>query len=159
MRTQHTTTSDASVVTLTGDISAADTDRLRGAAYKALASSAEAHRHASASQVQLHGATGGDRQRDHAGDLLVDASAVTSFDDAAMAALSSARTRARHLGAQLVVIDQVDGALSLSLRRTGLAFRFPRFESVEAATASMEQARSARARLDMPLEAEWRAAR
>ena len=57
------------------------------------------------------------------------------------------------------MIDQVDGALSLSLRRTGLAFRFPRFESVEAATASMEQARSARARLDMPLEAEWRAAR
>ncbi|TNM67296.1 hypothetical protein FHN55_10885 [Streptomyces sp. NP160] len=159
MKILHATTGDASVVTLSGDIGASDTDRLRGAAYEALAASADAHRHASASQVQLHGTTGGDRQRDHAGDLLVDASAVTSFDDAAMAALSSARTRARHLGAQIVVTDQVDGALSLSLRRTGLAFRFPQFESLEAATAFLEQARAARIRLDMPMEAKWRAVR
>lgn len=159
MKILHSTTGDASVVTLSGDIGASDTDRLRGAAYEALASSADAHRRTSPSQVQANGVTGGDRQRDHARDLLVDASAVTSFDDAAMAALSSARTRARHLGAQIVVIDQVDGALSLSLRRTGLAFRVPRFESLKAAAAFLEQAHAARIRLDMPMEAKWRAVR
>lgn len=159
MRAQHTANSVASVMTLTGEITAADTDRLRAQAYEALALSGEEHRRASLLQAPMDGAAGGDRQRTHAGDLLVDAVSVTSFDDAAMAALSSARTRARYLGAQVVVIDQVAGALSLSLRRTGLAFRFPRFESLEAATAHLEQARRARSRKDTPMEARWRAAR
>lgn len=159
MTTQNTTTSVASVMTLTGDITAADTDRLRAQAYEALALSAEEHRRASTPQAPVDRAAGGDWQRAHAGDLLVDAVSVTSFDDAAMAALSSARTRARYLGAQVVVIDQVTGALSLSLRRTGLAFRFPRFESLEAATAHLEQARTTRSRKDTPMEARWRAAR
>lgn len=156
MRTQHHTpdTGTSTTLTVQGQVAADDTDRLRGAAYEALADSAEVHRRAGADDA---GADAGQR-RGHAGDLVIDARAVTSFQDAAMAALSSARLRARHLGASVVVVDAADGALGLSLRRTGLAFRFPRYDSIEEALTTLEQAHRVRSRLDMPMEARRRAA-
>ena len=162
MRTEHHTTGTSASTTLTvqGRVSNDDTDRLRGAAYEALADSAEVHRRAGTADPDgADGAGAGvGQRRGHAGDLLVDARAVNSFEDGAMAALSSARTRARHLGASVVVVDAADGALGLSLRRTGLAFRFPRYDSVEEALASLQQARQVRSRSDTPMEARWRAA-
>lgn len=162
MRTEHHTTGTSASTTLTvqGQVSADDTDRLRGAAYQALADSAEVHRRADAANTaDPDGAgVGAGQRRGHAGDLVVDARTLTGFQDGAMAALSSARMRARHLGASVVVVDAADGALALSLRRTGLAFRFPRYDTVEEALASLEQARQVRSRLDTRPEDRWRTA-
>jgi len=132
----HTTVPQPSphqVLEVSGPVTPADTDHLRGWCYHALTEPS-------------------------GGDLVVDVRAVTSFDDAAMAALSSGRLRARHLARHLVLVDAVDGPLATSLRRTGLAFRFPRYDTPELAAQALASERTARASHDLPQEARWRAA-
>ena len=136
MHVTHSTVPQPSphqVLVLSGPVAPADTDHLRGWCYRALTEPS-------------------------GGDLVVDVRAVTAFDDAAMAALSSGRLRARHLARHLVVVDAVDGALATSLRRTGLAFRFPRYDSPELAAHALAAERTDRASHDLPQEARWRAA-
>jgi anti-anti-sigma regulatory factor len=58
-------------------------------------------------------------------DLLLDARQVSAFDDAALPALTAARSRAKHLRRHLVVLEAPGGAVNASLRRSGLLFRFP----------------------------------
>lgn len=135
MHVTHTTAAQPAphqVLTLSGPVGPADTDHLRGWCYHALTEPS-------------------------GGDLVLDVRAVTAFDDAAMAALSSGRLRARHLARHLVLVDAADGALATSLRRTGLAFRFPRYDSPELAAQALASDRSDRASHDLPQEARWRA--
>jgi anti-anti-sigma regulatory factor len=66
-------------------------------------------------------------------DLLLDARQVSAFDDAALPALTAARSRAKHLRRRLVVLDAPSGAVNASLRRSGLLFRFPVYPDASAA--------------------------
>jgi anti-anti-sigma regulatory factor len=78
-------------------------------------------------------------------DVLLDAHEVSAFDDAALPALTAARSRAKFIRRHLVVLDGEDGAVSASLRRSGLRFRFP----VYAGAAEAHQGLAAgRAELD-----------
>lgn len=136
MQVTHTTVPQPvphQLLALRGRVAPADTDHLRGWCYHALTDP-------------------------DGGDLVVDVREVTSFDDAAMAALSSGRLRARHLARHLVLVDAADGTLALSLRRTGLAFRFPRYGTPAEAAEALASDRGAQARRDLPQEALWRAA-
>jgi anti-anti-sigma regulatory factor len=65
-------------------------------------------------------------------DLLLDARQVSAFDDAALPALTAARSRAKHLRRRLVVLDAPSGAVTASLRRSGLLFRFPVYPDASA---------------------------
>jgi anti-anti-sigma regulatory factor len=66
-------------------------------------------------------------------DLLMDARQVSAFDDAALPALTAARSRAKYRRRRLVVLDGEGGAVSASLRRSGLRFRFPVYPDASAA--------------------------
>jgi anti-anti-sigma regulatory factor len=66
-------------------------------------------------------------------DLLLDARQVSGFDDAALPALTAARSRAKHRRRHLVVLDGDSGAVSASLHRSGLRFRFPVYRDAAAA--------------------------
>lgn len=66
-------------------------------------------------------------------DLLLDARQVSAFDDAALPALTAGRSRAKYLRRRLVVLDGEGGAVSTSLRRSGLSFRFPVYADADAA--------------------------
>jgi anti-anti-sigma regulatory factor len=66
-------------------------------------------------------------------DLLLDARQVSAFDDAALPALTAGRSRAKHLRRHLVVLDGEGGAVTASLRRSGLRFRFPVYPDASAA--------------------------
>lgn len=172
------------IIVLTGDTAAADTNDLRGHCYHALSKAeddaststtsgtstgAPAPRARALSAAGIGGASRADAAGDRGGadgtsprhsvDLLIDARAVTRFDDLSTAALTSTRTRVRHLGGHVVIIDSASGALSRSLQRTGLSFRFPRFDTPAEARACLARDRELRARMDTPFEAAWRRAR
>jgi anti-anti-sigma regulatory factor len=66
-------------------------------------------------------------------DLLLDARQVSAFDDAALPALTAGRSRAKYRRRQLVVLDGEGGAVTASLRRSGLRFRFPVYPDASAA--------------------------
>jgi anti-anti-sigma regulatory factor len=66
-------------------------------------------------------------------DLLLDARQVSSFHDATLPALTAGRSRAKHLRHRLVVLDSEGGAVTASLRRSGLLFRFPVYADASAA--------------------------
>ncbi len=66
-------------------------------------------------------------------DVLLDAHEVSAFDDAALPALTAARSRAKFIRRHLVVLDGEDGAVRASLRRSGLRFRFPVYADAAAA--------------------------
>ena len=66
-------------------------------------------------------------------DVLLDAHEVSAFDDAALPALTAARSRAKFIRRHLVVLDGEDGAVRASLRRSGLLFRFPVYADAAAA--------------------------
>lgn len=76
-------------------------------------------------------------------DLVLDMRAVTTFDDAALSALTVGRSRAKFLGHKIVVLDEARGAVITSLRRSGLIFRFPVYADGEAANAGLAEARVA----------------
>ena len=75
-------------------------------------------------------------------DLLVDARRVTAFDDAALVAFTSARSSAKFHHHRIVAVDRQDGALTASLRRTGLIFRFPVYPDLDTATAALSADRT-----------------
>ncbi len=76
-------------------------------------------------------------------DLVLDMRAVTTFDDTALHALTVGRSRAKFLGHKIVVLDETRGAVTTSLRRSGLIFRFPVYADGPAANAGLAQARAA----------------
>jgi anti-anti-sigma regulatory factor len=78
-------------------------------------------------------------------DLLLDARQVSAFDDAALPALTAGRSRARYLRRHLVVLDGEGGAVSASLRRSGLRFRFPVYADASAAQEGLAAERADRA--------------
>src|SRR3954471_7947792 len=78
-------------------------------------------------------------------DLLLDARQVSVFDDAALPALTAGRSRAKHLRRRLLVLDGEGGAVSASLRRTGLLFRFPVYADASAAREGLAAERAAAA--------------
>ena len=75
-------------------------------------------------------------------DLLLDARQVSAFDDAALPALTAARSRAKYVGRRIVVVDGDGGAVSASLRRSGLRFRFPVYADVSAAQDGLSSERA-----------------
>jgi anti-anti-sigma regulatory factor len=75
-------------------------------------------------------------------DLLLDARQVSAFDDAALPALTAGRSRAKHLRRHLVVLDGEEGAVSASLRRSGLLFRFPVYADASAAREGLAAQRA-----------------
>jgi anti-anti-sigma regulatory factor len=78
-------------------------------------------------------------------DVLLDARQVSAFDDAALPALTAGRSRAKYLRRHLVVLDGEGGAVSASLRRSGLRFRFPVYPDASAAQESLAAERAHRA--------------
>jgi anti-anti-sigma regulatory factor len=77
-------------------------------------------------------------------DLLLDARQVSAFDDAALPALTAGRSRAKYLRRHLVVLDGEGGAISASLRRSGLRFRFPVYPDAAAAQEGLAADRAER---------------
>jgi len=75
-------------------------------------------------------------------DVLLDARQVSAFDDAALPALTAARSRAKYVGRRIVVVDGDGGAVSASLRRSGLRFRFPVYADVSAAQDGLSSERA-----------------
>jgi anti-anti-sigma regulatory factor len=75
-------------------------------------------------------------------DLLLDARQVSAFDDAALPALTAGRSRARYLRRHLVVLDGEGGAVSASLLRSGLRFRFPVYADASAAHENLAAERA-----------------
>jgi anti-anti-sigma regulatory factor len=75
-------------------------------------------------------------------DLLLDARLVSAFDDAALPALTAGRSRAKYLRRHLVVLDGEVGAVSASLRRSGLRFRFPVYPDPSAAQEGLAAQRA-----------------
>jgi anti-anti-sigma regulatory factor len=70
-------------------------------------------------------------------DVMLDARRVTTFDDAALTALTAARSRAKSQHHRIVALDRDDGALTTSLRRTGLISRFPVYPDATTAVAAL----------------------
>jgi anti-anti-sigma regulatory factor len=101
---------------LSGDVTTADIPALRARLAEALA--------------------GGER------DLLLDGRQVTAFDDSALAAFTTARSKAKSQHRRVVALDREGGALSASLRRTGLIFRFPVYPDVPTAAAALSADRA-----------------
>ncbi len=79
-------------------------------------------------------------------DLLLDARQVTSFDDAALPALTAGRSRAKYLRRRLAVLEHEGGAVGASLRRSGLRFRFPVYPDASAAHEGLTLERADRER-------------
>jgi anti-anti-sigma regulatory factor len=75
-------------------------------------------------------------------DLLLDARQVSAFDDAALPALTAGRSRAKYLRRRIVVLDGEGGAVSASLRRSGLRFRFPVYADAPAAKEGLAAERN-----------------
>jgi anti-anti-sigma regulatory factor len=75
-------------------------------------------------------------------DVLLDARHVSTFDDAALPALTVGRSRAKHVRRRLVILDAEGGALSASLRRSGLRFRFPVYADVSSAEDGLKAERA-----------------
>src|SRR5205814_2299943 len=73
---------------------------------------------------------------------LLDARQVSAFDDAALPALTAGRSRAKYLRRRLVVLDGDGGAVSASLRRSGLRFRFPVYTDASAAQEGLAAERA-----------------
>ena len=86
-------------------------------------------------------------------DVLLDAHDVTVFDDDALTALTAARIRAKHLRRHLVVLDDEDGPVTNSLRRTGLRFRFPVYRDAAAAAKGLAADRAALIRRSLHVKA------
>jgi anti-anti-sigma regulatory factor len=80
-------------------------------------------------------------------DVVLDARGVVAFDDAALVALTAARSRAKHLRRRIVVVDREGGAVVASLRRSGLYYRFPVHPDVAAAARGLVAERAARSRI------------
>jgi anti-anti-sigma regulatory factor len=78
-------------------------------------------------------------------DLLLDARQVSAFDDGALPALTAGRSRAKYLRRRIVVLDGEGGAVSASLRRSGLRFRFPVYADASAAREGLAAQRAERA--------------
>ena len=79
-------------------------------------------------------------------DVVIDARGVTDFDDTALTALSAARSRAKWRSHRLVVVDEEDGRLRASLRRTGLHLHFPVYRDPAGAAKGLSADRLATAR-------------
>ncbi|WP_432482977.1 hypothetical protein [Kineococcus esterisolvens] len=79
------------------------------------------------------------------GDVLLEAHGITEFDDGALQALASVRSRAKHLHRGFAVLDDRDGATARSLRRSGHIFRIPVHADADAARSAMsgDRARTA----------------
>jgi anti-anti-sigma regulatory factor len=75
-------------------------------------------------------------------DLLLDARQVSAFDDAALPALTAGRSRAKYVRRHLVVLDGDGGAVTASLRRSGLLFRFPVYPDASAAREGLAAQRA-----------------
>lgn len=117
MRASRSDTATQTLLALSGEVGGSDVDRLRHLLVDAL----------------------DDGERD----LLVDAHAVTAFDDAALAALVSGRSRAKARRHRMVVLDGFDGALARSLSRTGLNNRMPVYADASAAERGLSADRAA----------------
>ncbi|WP_165400122.1 STAS domain-containing protein [Motilibacter rhizosphaerae] len=111
MDTTHEDFGTDSIITLRGAVTPTDTRPLRRALVSAL--------------------DGG------SGDLLLDARAVTGFDDQALAALVAARTHGKSRQQRLVVLDVEGGPLATLLRRTGLIFPLPVYADRDDAEAGL----------------------
>jgi anti-anti-sigma regulatory factor len=82
-------------------------------------------------------------------DLLVDTRIVTVFDEAALAAFVTARSRARFLRRRIVVLDADHGAVSVALRSSGLLARIPVHPDADSARSVLADRRASRARLHL----------
>jgi len=121
MRVELSLHDEDSLLTVTGDVGTVDVPVLRGRILDAL----EANR----------------------GDVLLDMRQVRSVSDHLMAALSAARSRAKHLRHRVVVVDAATGVMTGGLRRRGMQFRIPVYPDPAAALAGLHADREARARL------------
>jgi hypothetical protein len=111
-----------SLFTVTGSVDTVDVPRLRGHILEAL---------------------------DEDGDVLLDMRRAGPVSDHLMAALTAARSRAKHLRHRVVVVDDDDGPTAGSLRRHGMQFRIPIYRLPADATAGLRADRAARARLTL----------
>ncbi|HKG49428.1 MAG TPA: STAS domain-containing protein [Actinomycetales bacterium] len=109
------------VLTVTGDVGAADVVELQACLVEA--------------------ATEGDA------DVVLDARGVTSFADSALAALTAGRSRTKSRHHRMAILDGDGGAITVSLHRTGRQFRFPVYGDATAATRGLSADRAALARL------------
>ena len=121
MQIRRTETTHEHVLTVTGDVGAADVAELQAALVKA--------------------ATEGDA------DVLLDGHGVTSFADSALAALTAGRSRSKSRHHRIAILDRDGGAITASLHRTGRQFRFPVYADASAATRRLSADRTALARL------------
>jgi anti-anti-sigma regulatory factor len=121
MQIRRTETTHEHVLTVTGDVGAADVAELQAALVKA--------------------ATEGDA------DVLLDGHGVTSFADSALAALTAGRSRTKSRHHRIAILDGDGGAITASLHRTGRQFRFPVYADASAATLRLSADRAALARL------------
>jgi anti-anti-sigma regulatory factor len=117
MHISRADTATDAVLAVTGEVGPGDVQRLRTGLVDAL----------------------DDGQRD----LLLDARAVTGFDDAAFAAFVIGRSRAKSRQHRLVVLDAADGVVARGLRRTGLIFHFPVYPDSTAAELGLAADRDA----------------
>ena len=76
-------------------------------------------------------------------DVILDTRQVSSFDDAALVALTAGRSRAKFLHHRIVLVDGQDGSTVRSLRRSGHIFRFPVYADAAAAGEGLSADRSA----------------
>jgi anti-anti-sigma regulatory factor len=75
-------------------------------------------------------------------DLLLDGRQLTAIDDSALAAFTTARSKAKSQHHRVVALDREGGALNAALRRTGLIFRFPVYPDVATAAAALSADRA-----------------
>lgn len=123
MRTSRSRSGGLSVVTVSGVIDDNDADELRTQFLEALENAD--------------------------GDIVMDAGHVDSIGDAALVALTAARSRAKSLRHRVVVVDGSHGAVTAALRRTGLRYRFPVYADLAAAGEGLEADKAARRRLTL----------
>jgi anti-anti-sigma regulatory factor len=121
MQIRRTDTTTEHVLTVTGDVAAADVVELQACLIEA--------------------ATEGDA------DVVLDARGATSFADSALAALTAGRSRTKSRHQRMAILDGEGGAITVSLHRTGRQFRFPVYVDPTAATRGLSADRAALARL------------
>jgi anti-anti-sigma regulatory factor len=121
MHIRRTDTTNEHVLTVTGDVGAADVSELEVGLVEA--------------------ATEGNA------DLILDARGVTSFADSALAALTAGRSRTKSRHHRIAILDADGGAITASLHRTGRQFRFPVYADVQAAQRGLSADRNALSRL------------
>jgi anti-anti-sigma regulatory factor len=120
IRRTDTTTAEH-VLSVTGDVGAADVVELQACLVEAT--------------------TEGDA------DVVPDAHGVTSFGDSALAALAAGRSRTKSRHHRVAILDGEGGAIKVSLHRTGRQFRFPVHVDTTAATRGLSADRAALVRL------------